>query len=269
MARRVLQSAPALPLSVLVAAIAAVAIWAVAARGGPARAYPPTGKNAAAVPSPARALGRRPAATRAPRHRTVAVAPVRLPLVKQALRNNCETAALSMLLAGAGVRVSQLELQRRLSKSGPLDPVPGRSGRLPLWGDPTRGFVGRAAGGGPSGGFGVYQGPIRRLALRYGVTLRDLTGDTPAAVYRQLRLRHPVMVWVGLSPGPYRSWRTPTGRRITVNLGEHTVVLTGLRDNDVQLNDPLTGRSESWTRTKFVLLWHRLGRRALGVASKG
>jgi hypothetical protein len=66
--------------------------------------------------------------------------------VPQLLRNNYETAALSMLLATRGVSVDQLTLQRRLRRSGPLDPQPGDAGRLPIWGDPDLGFVGRANG---------------------------------------------------------------------------------------------------------------------------
>ncbi len=186
-------------------------------------------------------------------------ATISLPLVKQAFRDNCETAALSMLLAAANVRVSQFELQRRLPRSGPLDPIAAAGGGLPRWGDPDRGFVGRVTGG----GFGVYQRPIQKLALRYGVALTDLTGATPATIFAQLLAGRPVMVWVGLSEGPYRSWQTPSGRRITVNFGEHTVVLTGLRGDSVQLNDPLTGTRTSWTRFQFVWLWNRLGRRAL------
>lgn len=195
--------------------------------------------------------------------RTVA-ASTRLPVVKQAFRNNCETAALSMLLVAAGVRASQLELQRRLPRSGPLDPLPVAGG-LPVWGDPDRGFVGRVAGGGTSGGFGVYPGPVRRLARRYGVALTDLSGAKPAVLFRRLLAGRPVLAWVGLSAGPYRSWRTPSGRRITVNFGEHTVVLTGLRGQRVELNDPLSGTRASWTRAQFVRLWERLGRRALGI----
>lgn len=82
----------------------------------------------------------------------------RVPVVRQLLRNNCETAALSMLLAARGVNVHQLTLQRRHPRSGPLDPQRRGAGRLPIWGDPDRGFVGRANGGGTNGGFGVYQG---------------------------------------------------------------------------------------------------------------
>jgi uncharacterized protein YvpB len=188
-----------------------------------------------------------------------------IPLVKQLLRNNCETAALSMLVAARGVHVSQLELQRRLPRSGPLDPIVEPGHELPLWGDPDQGFVGRAAGGGKAGGFGVYQGPIRRLALEYGVGLDDLSRHPPADLYRRLAAARPVMAWVGLTEGPYRRWRTPSGDEISVNFGEHTVVLTGLRGSAVEVNDPLTGTREIWSRALFEQRWRLLGRRALGL----
>jgi uncharacterized protein YvpB len=73
------------------------------------------------------------------------------------------------------------------------------------------------------------------------------------------------MVWVGLSEGPYGRWRTPEGKTIGVNFGEHAVVLTGIRGKVVSLNDPLDGQRRTWTRAKFEHLWARLGRRALGL----
>lgn len=197
--------------------------------------------------------------------RRLGAASVRLPLVKQALRNNCETATLSMLLAARGLHVAQLELQRRLRRSGRLDPVFPAAGGLPIWGDPEVGFVGRPNGGGTSGGYGVYQAPIRALAARFGVELVDLTGRSSSAIYRRLLAGHPVMVWVGLSNGPYKMWRTPQGKLIRANLGEHTVVLTSIRGSSVTLNDPLSGQRASWTRAYFEQLWQRLGRRALST----
>lgn len=191
--------------------------------------------------------------------------PLVVPLVKQLLRNNCETAALSMLIAAHGGHVSQLELQRRLPRSGPLDPIIERGQELPVWGDPDRGFVGRADGGGEAGGFGVYQGPLRRLALDYGIALDDLSRHPPADLYRRLAATRPVMAWVGLTEGPYRRWRTPRGKEISVNFGEHTVVLTGLRGSAVEVNNPLSGKREIWSRALFEQRWRLLGWRALGL----
>ncbi len=188
-----------------------------------------------------------------------------VPLVKQVYRNNCETAALEMILAAAGRSIGQVALQRELPRSGPLDPTLDAAGRIVVWGDPDRGFVGRAEGGGVAGGFGVYQGPIRRLAGRYGVTLRDLSRESPATLYRRLRGGRPVMAWIGLSEGPYRSWRSPAGKRISVNFGEHVVVLTRIRDGVLSVNDPLSGTRLAWTASEFERRWRLLGMRALGL----
>lgn len=194
----------------------------------------------------------------APLWTTIAVRPVR-----QVLHNDCEATALSMLLAAANVRAGQLGLQARLPRSGPLDPEPVAGSSLFRWGDPERGFVGRPAGGGSEGGFGVYEPPIRALAGRYGVHLLDLHDRSVAAVRHAVLAGHPVLAWVGLAPGPYLSWLTPFGRKITVNLNEHAVLLVGGGEGYVLVNNPLTGRRERWSDALFSARWKRLGRRAL------
>jgi uncharacterized protein YvpB len=190
---------------------------------------------------------------------------IRAPVIAQALRNNCETAALQVLLATTGVSADQLTLQDQLAASGPLDPV-GGEGEEPVWGDPDEGYVGRADGSGPAGGFGVYPGPIAQLAARYDRRLEDLTGASVAAIHRRLLAGRAVMAWVGLGDGPYRSWRSPSGRPIRVNLNEHTVVLTGVRrDGSLSVVNVLEGTRETWSRAEFERDWELLGRRALGA----
>jgi uncharacterized protein YvpB len=193
-----------------------------------------------------------------PLRTTVALRPVR-----QVLHNDCEATALSMLLAGAGRSVGQLRLQARLPRSGPLDPEPVAGSSLFRWGDPEHGFVGRAAGGGTEGGFGVYEPPIRAVAARYGVHLLDLHGRSLAVVRHALLAGHPVLAWVGLAAGPYLSWLTPSGRKITVNLDEHAVTLVGAGPGYVLVDNPLTGRRERWSDELFSYRWRLLGRRAL------
>jgi uncharacterized protein YvpB len=196
----------------------------------------------------------------APLWTTIALRPVR-----QVLHNNCEATALSMLLAAAGVRVGQLRLQARLPRSGPLAPEPVAGGALFRWGDPDKGFVGRPAGGGTEGGFGVYEPPVRALAARYGVHLLDLHGRSLAVVRHEVLAGHPVLAWVGLADGPFLSWLTPAGRKITVNLNEHAVTLVGAGPGYVLVNNPLTGRRERWSNELFGYRWKLLGRRALGL----
>lgn len=191
-------------------------------------------------------------------------ASIRAPVVAQRLRNNCETAALSVLLATTGVRVDQLTLQREVARSGPLDPRQTPAGLV--WGDPDRGFVGRADGSGPWGGFGVYPRPIASLAERHGRQLRNLSDSPASLLYRQLLAGHAVLAWVALGDGPYRSWRSPTGRQVRVNLNEHTIVLTGIRaDGTLDVINVLYGTREQWSQSRFERAFALLGRRALAT----
>ena len=190
---------------------------------------------------------------------SIAVRPVR-----QVLRNDCEATALSMLLTAAGVHAPQLQLQRELPIAKPLAPesIPGT--QLRRWGDPELGFVGRADGRG-AGGFGVYEPPIRRLAIRHGVRVVDLHGRPFGAVRTLLLAGRPVLAWVGLAAGPYMSWLTPSGRKVTVNLNEHAILLVGAGPGYVLVNDPLTGTRVRWSDALFSVRWRRLGDRALGL----
>jgi uncharacterized protein YvpB len=189
---------------------------------------------------------------------------VAVPVVAQALRNNCEAAALEILLASAGRRVDQLRIQRAFPTSGAVDPRGVGDGRV--WGDPEQGYVGRPDGGGAAGGFGIYPAPVRATAARLGARLDDLSGAQPARVYARLLSGRAVMAWVGLSDGPYGSWRSPSGRRVRVNFGEHTVVLYGMRsDGAIEVSNPLEGTREVWSREKFETMWQLLGRRALAT----
>lgn len=217
---------------------------------------------------PARRLVRRARAARktrvdlpfVPLRSSIALRPVR-----QVLHNDCEATALSMLLAAAGVRAGQLELQARLPRSGPLDPEPVDGSPLFRWGDPEQGFVGRPAGGGTEGGFGVYEPPVRRLAGRFGVHLADLHGRRVSAVKAAVLAGHPVLAWVGLAAGPYLSWLTPSGRKITVNLDEHAVTLVGGGPGYFLVNNPLSGERERWSDALFSYRWNLLGHRALAL----
>lgn len=188
---------------------------------------------------------------------------IRIPVAKQTLQDDFEATALSMLLRFAGERVDQLSLQRQVAHSGPLDPEIGPDGEV--WGDPDKGFVGRADGGGPAGGFGVYQGPIAALARKHGLDPRDLTGKGPQAIYRSLLDGKPVLAWVGLSDGPYASWHSRSGALVRVNYGEHAVLLTVVDARAVTVNDPLSGERLTWSKGRFEVMWELLGRRALAA----
>lgn len=192
---------------------------------------------------------------------------IAVPLIPQSLRDDCEATALSMVLGYAGRPVDQLTLQRQLAHAEPLDPTTGPDGGE-VWGDPSLGFVGRADGGGPAGGFGVYQRPVRALARRHGVAMAELTGARADRIYAALLAGRPVLAWVALSAGPYASWTSPAGRPIHVNYGEHAVVLTGVGSGQVRVNDPLSGERLSWSKPDFERMWAGLGNRALAAPAR-
>lgn len=213
------------------------------------------------VPAVAAQLGRSRSSTVDIPSRVISTS-IAAPVVAQRLRNNCETAALQVLLATTGVRVDQLALQGRLARSGPADPQGAPD--APVWGDPDQGYVGRADGTGPWGGFGVYPAPIARLAAAQGRRLRDASAQPASVLYASLSAGHAVMAWVGLGDGPYRAWTSPSGRSIRVNLNEHTIVLTGMRaDGSLDVVNVLQGTRENWTRSRFEQAWALLGDRAL------
>lgn len=189
---------------------------------------------------------------------------IRGPVIRQFARNTCEAAALEVLLASTGVRVSQQRLQATFARSGPLDPI--GTGPERTWGDPDRGYVGRPDGGGVAGGFGIYPTPVAATARAHGRRLDDLTRSTPARIYSRVLAGRAVMAWIGLSDGPYATWRSPQGKRIQVNFGEHTIVLAGIaRNGDLRVINPLRGTRETWSRTRFEAAWQLLGRRALAA----
>jgi len=211
-----------------------------------------------------RVLARAPAGGTVQAVRTAISSRILAPVVRQFERNTCEAAALEVLLATVGTRISQRRLQAAFPRSGPLDPV--GSGPMRTWGDPDAGYVGRAAGGGTAGGFGIYPRPVVTTAQRFGRHLDDLTGSSPHRVYARLLNGLAVMVWIGLADGPYGGWRSPRGTPIQVNFNEHTIVLTGItRGGDLRVVNPLQGTLERWSRARFEAAWKLLGRRAVGT----
>jgi uncharacterized protein YvpB len=121
---------------------------------------------------------------------------------------------------------------------------------------------------GCGGGFGACERPIRALAARHGQRLVDLRGKSVGAVRAVLLAGRPLLAWVGLGDGPYASWVTPAGRRVTANSSEHAVVLVGAGPGYVLVDDPLNGQRVRWSEGEFSLRWLRLERRALALPAR-
>ena len=183
---------------------------------------------------------------------------------KQLFPHASEVTALSMLLSADGIDAAQVKLVPQLRSSKPVDPVILASGHF-RWGDPEQGFVGRPDRAGTKGGFGTYEPEIKRLAAKYGVQLIDLQGKSVAAVRNAVLHGHPVIAWVGGTSAQPSTWVTSSGETITVDLGEHAVVLTGTGSGYFLLNDPLTGKAAKWTPSQFSDRWALIGNRALAL----
>ena len=182
-----------------------------------------------------------------------------LPVIRQAYRNNCETAALSIALRG---RVNQRRLQRLIPIDGTLDPVDGPAGRV--WGDPSTGFVGRVEGG----GFGVYEGPLSTLGIRFDPGTQAIRAQRFEEIMRLLKDGRPVVLWAALGPSSPVTWRTADGRTIQADLAEHTIVLAGIDGRGVVVHDPWTGRVTTESESALAARWKVLGRRAVATSAR-
>ncbi|MFF2079160.1 C39 family peptidase [Kitasatospora sp. NPDC058162] len=182
--------------------------------------------------------GAAPAAPAAP-------AAASVPYYDQQLGNDCEAAALRMLLAARGVTADDQQILDRIG----VDLVHhefGHSG--PLSGDPYVAFVGDPDGSESAGtGFGVYSPPVAAAARSYGLTVRqDGPGVSVQQLKDQLAAGHPAIVWVDYL---WRHLRSTTytaydGRSVLyAGPAEHTVVVTGFSGGRVSLNDPARGRT--------------------------
>lgn len=181
----------------------------------------------------------------------------------QELPHGSELAALSMVLSLDGVKASQSKLASQLKLSPPTkqEPIPGS--KLFRWGDPEKGFVGEPSVPGPKGGYGVYEPEIKRLAAKYGVPLTAPGAKTVDAVQNAVLYGHPVIAWVGGATAQPSSWLTPSGTKITADLGEHAVVLVGADRHYLVFEDPSSGGTFKWKLSEFKDRWDLIGDRAL------
>ncbi|MFJ7245039.1 C39 family peptidase [Kitasatospora sp. NPDC098652] len=168
-----------------------------------------------------------------------------VPYYEQQLGNDCEAAALRMLLAARGVTADDQQILDRIGVDRD-HPEFGHSG--PRSGDPYEAFVGDPDGSETAGtGFGVYSPPVAKAARSYGLTVRqDGSGISVQQLKDELAAGHPAVVWVDYL---WRHLRSTTytaydGRSVLyAGPAEHTVVVTGFSGGRVSLNDPARGRT--------------------------
>jgi uncharacterized protein YvpB len=183
---------------------------------------------------------------------------IAVPVIKQTMVLDCETAGLQMGLATYGYSYSQATLFAR-EHADLRPPVMGANHRVLQWGDPYANFVGDVNGSDwtPTG-YGVYYPVILSMARNIGLTnAYGGEGFSAATIYDALRTGHAVEVWIETNwtrPGVY-TWTAWDGRGIGYSYAEHAVTLSGVSPTQVRVNDPLHG-TQYWISTAtFETVW--------------
>jgi uncharacterized protein YvpB len=181
-------------------------------------------------------------------HGSIPVTPVR-----QQYGLDCEAAALQIALRAVGINVSQDWLLQQFG----VDPrLPVLSGGVPVrWGDPYQAFVGDVRGAWLRTGYGVYYPRIAAAAQTAGAGASGAEGWSPAALYAEVALGHPVVVRVShllnaVSIGHWTAW---DGRSIWYSPEDHAQVLSGFDygAQTVTLADPFDGRMHTYSMSLF------------------
>ncbi len=174
---------------------------------------------------------------------------------------SCEVATLRMALAYRGISVTEEDL---LSQVG-YDPTPHNGN---VWGNPYQAFVGNVDGRQMVTGYGVYWGPIARVARNYR-SAQEFEGWSISKLTNEIKKGNPVIIWVYSKSGVPTHWYTPSGEKIYAVSGEHTVLVVGYvgtEDNPSQLiiNDSLIGQVY-WSRAIFDKKWDTFNRSGVVV----
>ena len=217
--------------------------------------------TATPTPEPAIVPTATPAPTVAPTAQPPApqtVFTIGVPIIRQTMVLDCETAALQMGLQTYGYYYSQAALFAR-ENPDLRPPVIGANHRVLQWGDPYTNFVGDVNGSDwtPTG-YGVYYPVVLRIAREIGLTnAYGGEGLTPATVYNSLKTGHAVEVWIETNwtrPG-VGTWTAWDGRRIRYSYAEHAVTLSGVSPTQVRVNDPLHGTQYWISKATFETSW--------------
>ncbi|WP_256358010.1 C39 family peptidase [Bacillus sp. sid0103] len=187
-------------------------------------------------------------------------------LIKQnpELRYGCEVTSLAMVLNYAGVKTNKMDLYRSVRKD-PDPLIKSAKGDILRWGNPADGFVGDMTG--RRAGYAVFDKPmIALINQKLPNRAVNLTNKPFEKVLEHVSAGYPVVVW---TTGDYRlpdRWEGwyHGNQYIKTPLDLHAVVLVGYDNNNVYLNDPLSGRKQVRVgKQQFISSWKALKCRAV------
>ncbi|MDF2815726.1 MAG: hypothetical protein K0Q81_1926, partial [Paenibacillus sp.] len=154
----------------------------------------------------------------------------------------------------------------------PVDPTPieeGENGEIQVWGDPDAGFVGDITGN--TVGYGVYVNPIAKiLEALYEPGALNLSGQDFTEIEKIVAAGKPVIVWNTDSFYPANekiTWLTPEGKEVSASLNVHCVVIVGIDEQYVYLNNPMDARKgQQVGKQAFIEAWEQMGSQAMTYA---
>jgi uncharacterized protein YvpB len=136
--------------------------------------------------------------------------------------------------------------------------------KIVYWGNPNLGFVGDVKGN--AKGFGIYHTALIHLLKKYVPTAVDLTGKPFEALEDKVAEGIPVEVWTTIKyqeSVEWIDWDTSIGP-IRTTFSEHAVLLVGYDNDNVYVNDPLTGLSHvKINKALFIRTWELMEKQAI------
>lgn len=184
-----------------------------------------------------------------------------VPLINQfpELPTGCEVASAAMLLNFYGINVSKETLAEQVSKAELPKVNKGRvEGK-----SPNDYFIGNPR---DSKAFGAFNKPMFELINNYKAA-ENITGCEFSQVIEQVKAGQPVMVWITreLAEVEYTTSWYVVDEVFWWPKGEHTVVVTGVEENAVIVNDPYGGEEKRYSLEKFKRIWEAMGSQAIVV----
>ena len=148
-------------------------------------------------------------------------------------------------------------------------PLLNADGSIDYWGNPNTGFVGDVTR--KQRGFGIYHAGLFPLLKSYIPQAIDITGESFELYEQQIANDIPVIIWTTIDfniPYKWVTWDTPKGP-IQTTYAEHAVLLVGYDENNVYLNDPLSGKKQvQVNKNQFIDSWTAMGKQGLTYLKK-
>lgn len=176
------------------------------------------------------------------------------------LPTGCEVTSAAMLLSFYGINISKEVLAEEVSKAG----LP-RFNRGRLEGEnPYEYFIGNPW---DNKAFGAFNEPIFNLVNNY-VKAENITGCDFQQVIEKVKDGQPVMVWITreLIDVEYSTSWYIGNELFWWPKGEHTVVVVGIDENTIIVNDPYEGQEKRFELERFKYIWEMMGRQAITLS---